>query len=257
MSLKYSVVISYCCQRKKELQELLNSVRNQTIAPDEIIVVTDGPSPELSDIDVILIESQKVGQPGPLRNKGIKKAKNNYIFISDDDDIWHPQKAERQLNCLNRSNSFLCFTMKQDFFQMPYNFDIFNSRPVFKFISFRNLLVRNSLVLSSCLVRFESSGEKTNFSFNESKDVRGWEDFYTWLCHSREKRRIVVVKERLLFYRIHNGSMRNGKFIEMFENQKKIVSDDFSLNTLEKIIFNVLSDFRIFKWRIASKNYFE
>ena len=117
MSIKYSVVISYCCNRKTELISLLDSIQKQTILPDEVIVVSDGNAKELYDLsfDIILIEAEKLKRPAPLRNKGIKASKNQYVFISDDDDVWHPNKAEIQLEKIKKHNASLCFTEKKIF----------------------------------------------------------------------------------------------------------------------------------------------
>ena len=45
------------------------------------------------------------------RNRGIASSDSEYIALLDSDDVWHPQKIERQLDALaQRPDAGLCFT---------------------------------------------------------------------------------------------------------------------------------------------------
>jgi len=79
MNALISVVIPTIPERKKYLDNAINSVKNQTYKNIELIIVTEGKS------------------AGASRNIGIKKARGNYIAFLDDDDTWHPEKLEKQL----------------------------------------------------------------------------------------------------------------------------------------------------------------
>ena len=96
-----------------ELDELLHSIASQTLPPSEIIIVTDGKADEINHLSggivKIINHKKRVKQPGPLRNLGLKYVGNKYIFITDDDDIWHTKKAELQLNYMRKCEADLCF----------------------------------------------------------------------------------------------------------------------------------------------------
>ena len=251
--IKYSVVITYCCNRKKELETLLKSIYSQTIPPDEVIIVSDGIAKELYDLKfkTCLVEANKVGRPGPLRNQGIKKSRNQFIFISDDDDIWHPQKAEIQLSTMDGNNIGFCFTEKLSFkteseLTKTKHYKHFK----IKTLNLVSLLIRNNLPLSSCLF----NRAIVNPVFNTSEDVRGWADYDLWLREVRSTK-IVKIRAELLFYRSHQGSMRNGQILKMIETQKQKLLKEYNLGLASKLFITIVYSLRWIKWKYSNNEF--
>ena len=102
-----SVVIP-TLDRRYTLPRTLVSVLNQTLPPDEIIVVDNGSTDGTSSMlktnypDVICLQEVKRGVSA-ARNKGILCANGVWIALLDSDDTWHPSKLEEQLKA-NRNN---------------------------------------------------------------------------------------------------------------------------------------------------------
>ncbi|HIN75985.1 MAG TPA: glycosyltransferase, partial [Rhodospirillales bacterium] len=96
-----SVVIP-TLDRRYTLPRTLDSVLNQTLPPDEIIVVDNGSTDGTSSMlktnypDVICLQEVKRGVSA-ARNKGILCANGVWIALLDSDDTWHPSKLEEQL----------------------------------------------------------------------------------------------------------------------------------------------------------------
>jgi len=90
--------------RQKFVMKAIESVFAQTYKNVEIIIVDDGSDVPLGEIlknkfgskIVILRHEQSLGAPA-ARNTGIKYAKGKYIAFLDDDDIWLPEKLEKQM----------------------------------------------------------------------------------------------------------------------------------------------------------------
>ena len=106
---KYSVLMSLYIKEKPEyLQSALESMLNQTVKPDEIVIVKDGKvTPELDAVvleysekcpDIFLITGyeQNHGLAYAL-NYGLNHCKNEMIARMDSDDYSLPQRCETQL----------------------------------------------------------------------------------------------------------------------------------------------------------------
>ncbi len=103
-------VIIPCKDRPQHLLRALASVREQTILPDEVIVVDDGSEPPLAldygeeMIPVKLIRQSNRG-PSAARNRGILEASGDWIALLDSDDTWVADKLETQLDLISRHES--------------------------------------------------------------------------------------------------------------------------------------------------------
>jgi len=114
---KFSLLI---CVYEKEnpeyLKECLCSISAQTVLPDEILIVKDGPLPE--ELEEVLKTLQQNGRCsaelniitlpenvtlGPARAAGINAAKNDWIAIMDSDDICRPDRFEKQLKMIEEN----------------------------------------------------------------------------------------------------------------------------------------------------------
>jgi len=89
------------------LANAIKSVLDQTYSNIEIIVV-DGPSKDdtetvinkLGDKKIIYIREEKARGAGAARNTGIKVARGEYIAFQDSDNVWFPEKLEKQMDIL-------------------------------------------------------------------------------------------------------------------------------------------------------------
>jgi glycosyltransferase involved in cell wall biosynthesis len=106
--------------RQATLKRALDSVLQQSLLPDEIIVIDDGSTDasaamintEFPQVQYIYQENQGVSA---ARNKGIRQAKGEWIALLDSDDTWFTEKLERQIKALQQAPEIkLCHTEEKD-----------------------------------------------------------------------------------------------------------------------------------------------
>ena len=87
--------------------EAIRSVLGQSLAPSEVIVVDDGSKDETADIaasfgEPVRVLRQTNGGIGAARNSGVEIAQGELLAFLDSDDLWAPEKLEKQADALQR-----------------------------------------------------------------------------------------------------------------------------------------------------------
>ena len=102
---KYSVLMSlYKKEHPEYLRLSLDSMISQTVKPDEIVLVEDGPLTdelymvvdEYKDHLTIVVNGKNLGL-GLALNEGLKVCRNEFVVRMDTDDISKPDRCEKQL----------------------------------------------------------------------------------------------------------------------------------------------------------------
>ncbi|RFU62783.1 glycosyltransferase [Bacillus sp. V59.32b] len=140
-NMKYSVLMSVYYKEKPEFLKLsIDSMLNQTIKPDEIVIVKDGKlteeleqvidyyaSVESSLFTIVPLE-KNLGL-GLALNEGLKKCKNELVARMDTDDISLKNRCELQIEeFLKNNNLSIVGTFTDEFYDEPDN--IITSRTV-------------------------------------------------------------------------------------------------------------------------------
>ena len=102
---KYSVLMSLYIKEKPEYLRLaVDSMLNQTVKPDEIVIVEDGPLTDAlyAVLDeygdkITRIRNEKNLGLGLALNVGLKACRNELVARMDTDDISKPERCEAQL----------------------------------------------------------------------------------------------------------------------------------------------------------------
>ncbi len=172
------------------LRETLESVYNQTVSCEIIVVVSDSNS----WIDGVIEEfpgthviRRPLGWLGAVRNTGVAAASSEFVAFLDGDDVWLPTKMERQIDFLRRS--------QQDFVAVDHML-ITEAGKVYAFA-----LARHLPMPSSWMVRRQTMLQHPfNPDLATMEDADWW--FSTW--HSVRKCRL---PEPLIRYRVRGQSL--------------------------------------------------
>ena len=110
---KFSVLLSaYSRENPSYLKEALNSILSQSLFPNEIILVKDGPLTQ--ELDLVIkdyiskypiikaIDLEENQGLGKALNKGLQFCSNDLIARMDTDDIAKPNRFERQIQIFEK-----------------------------------------------------------------------------------------------------------------------------------------------------------
>src|SRR2546423_15170376 len=93
-----SVVIP-ALNAERFIGEAIDSVHRQTLQVSEIIVVDNGSTDRTAQIAAAfgaLVVNENQRGPSRARNAGIKRATQPWVALLDADDLWDPEKNEKQ-----------------------------------------------------------------------------------------------------------------------------------------------------------------
>jgi len=207
----FSIIIPvYNCENTILLT--LKSVLNQTIKDYEVIIIndcsTDNTLVKIDEFknkfsDITIISNIKNIGVAESRNKGFQISKGVYIALIDGDDLWLPEKLEKQKYLIKNTNCDICCT--------SYSFIDENSKDIKKVyivpktINYSMLLKQNYIGCSTVVV-------KRNLLSNKSMDNSfQHEDYALWLKLARNGAKIVGIIEPLMKYRIIHSSRSYNK----------------------------------------------
>ena len=235
-------VIMAAYNAEKTIEQSINSVLNQTYPAVELLVVDDYSQDRTvklvenimaRDNRVRLIYNKENSGVSYTRKHGLEEAKGAWIAILDSDDIWAPEKLEKQIILQKKMNADLLFTGSAFMDSDGQPIDWYLHAP--SEVTYRQLLKQNVLSNSSSLVRKELY--EKYYAVGDGMH----EDFAVWLGILKEGKKAYGVDEPLLTYRIAKSS----------KSGNKIKAAKMNWNTYRYIGLNPLSAFYYECWYVV------
>lgn len=235
-------VIMAAYNAEKTIKQAIDSVLNQTYPNFELLVIDDCSQDSTAkivnsiaekDSRVHLISNKKNKGVSYTRRCGLERARGEWIAILDSDDMWAPEKLEKQIILQKKKNADLLFTGSafMDLDGQPIDWYLHAPAQV----TYRQLLKQNVLSNSSALVR-----KKLYTKYYVFGDELH-EDFAIWLAILKDGRKAYGVDEPLLIYRIAKSS----------KSGNKIKAAKMNWNTYRYIGLNPFSAFYYECWYIV------
>ena len=236
-------VIMPAYNNEKFIAESIQSVLDQTYANWELLVVDDGSTDTTADIirafaardSRVKYLFQQNGRQAKARNTGIQNSHGTLIGFLDADDLWLPEKLERQLQTLDATNADVLYGNGFIIYEPgavpgPADFSI-----VAGTIEGRKmldvLLLKNRIPIQSVLVRMEAY--RNAGPFNDSPQFHGCEDYELWLRLAAHGALFHGVDEKLIKYRRHPEAVthRNSGWLKP---ALRVVSHHIDAGTLDE-----------------------
>jgi len=194
----------------KFIAKTINSVLDQTYQEWEMIIIDDCSSDASIDIIEKYIENdnrikciklEKNVGPANARNVGIQEAKGKYIAFLDSDDIWFPNKLEKQIEFMQKNDLSLTYSSYETIDENNLKINI---RFVKEEISYEDMLKSNHIGNLTGIYDCEKIGKYY-------MDDVGHEDYTLWLKIMKDVQVTQGIKESLASYRIVSNSISANK----------------------------------------------
>ncbi|MBM6614267.1 glycosyltransferase family 2 protein [Desemzia sp. RIT804] len=174
-------VITPVYNAEKYIENTINSVREQTFAHFEMILVDDcstDNSREViekitkvdSRVKYVLLENNSGA--AVARNTGIEAAKGRYIAFLDSDDVWKKDKLSQQLNFMEKNHYAFTYTA---FETITENGEIIQEKVLVpKSLNYKQLLKNTAIACSTVIIDRSLVGEFSMPLVRKGQDTATW-----------------------------------------------------------------------------------
>lgn len=181
---KYRVsVVTPCHNAQSTIAKTIDSVIKQTLTDWELIIVDDGSTDDSAKLIHAFIENdhrikyfkidKPSGSPSLPRNIGIDKAQGKYIAFLDADDVWFPNKLQKEVDFLEKNEYDLAYSYYEKMDWEGNRSDrIIRTREKTTYV---NLLKSNSIPCLTSIIRKDIIGD-TRFKQIPQEDFCFWLD---------------------------------------------------------------------------------
>ncbi|WP_293891757.1 glycosyltransferase family 2 protein [Flavobacterium sp.] len=205
-------IITPTYNSEKFISATIQSVQKQTYSNWELIIIDDFSTDKTveiinneikSDARIKLYSLTKNEGTGVARNHGVDKSKGSYISFLDSDDLWKPNKLERQLNFMKENNLLFTFSFYECIDDAGIDLNIRKEAP--GLTTYKKLFFCNYIGNSTVIYNAEILGK---IPINQ---IRKRQDWMLWLTIVKKIKAAQPVPEVLAYYRIRNNSISSSK----------------------------------------------
>jgi glycosyltransferase involved in cell wall biosynthesis len=224
------------------IQEAVDSLLNQTIVPDKIIIVDDGSNvltrsiiQKINHPIISIIYQENLGVAA-ARNNAISKVETTFVLTLDADDIFEPTFIEKALAAIKTVSNIVavCCHYKKFKNKKPHG-DVI--KPLGGNVI--DFLVKNNGIACALFKKeiWESvNGYDTNFD-------KGYEDWDFWISALKGYGTMFVIPEVLFFYRTKDVSRDQIALSKYDLSLKEQIFDkhqDLYLKHFKKVYLNLI-----------------
>ena len=245
---------------ERYIKEQIKSIFNQTIAINKLIINDDHSKDNtLNIINNLIFEGLPIEVNQNKTNLGyglnfmkcISLCDFDYIFLSDQDDIWFPNKVEMMLQQIKKYPNYLCWMHDCSITDSKLNI-ILNS----KIKNIREYgFSKNSYVMGATMVLSKSA---KNYIYPYPSNIRnyGHDNWIAWVMRSTNN--LKIINEVLIYYRRHENITSQGNFNSAYQTipLKKLILRIFNKRHVLRERKSLGKKYSYFLWaKLTQKNF--
>ncbi|UOE93829.1 glycosyltransferase family 2 protein [Alkalihalobacillus sp. LMS39] len=226
-------VITPAYNAEKFIGDAIESVLAQTYPHWEMIIVDDCSTDETakvveqySDKRIRFIQLKKNSGPAIARNTSIQNAKGRYIAFLDSDDMWQPDKLEKQLAFMRRHDIAFSYTAYENMGEDGKSLG--TVVPVLEKANYDKLLKENVIGCLTVMLDLSKVGPI------EMVNIRTRQDYVLWLDICKRGFLAYGLKEVLAKYRVVENSISSNK-LKMARQNWKVYREIENLNLIKSV----------------------
>lgn len=240
--------------RAKTIEYCIKSILEQTLLPNEIIIVDDASTDNTENVVALLdnnlikfIKLDKNGGAQVARNIGIRNSKSKWISFLDSDDFWEKNKLQLQISELSKVN----FNIYTVIHSNCYCYDTKKNKkwiwdmPITENKCYENLLLKPSTLFPSLLVSKQALEEIGYLDEN----VPSYQEWDTSIRLAK-KCKFIHIEKPLFTYILHDGDTISKNHKKDIEGYLYIINkfkkDLQQLNLYEKHLHILIKRARTF-----------
>lgn len=219
------------------IRESIKSILNQTYQNWELIIVDDCSTDDteeilrtfLDDKRITYLKNERNSGAAVSRNKALREAKGKWVAFLDSDDIWHPQKLEKQLDFMIKNGYKFTYTDYQiqlNGVWKPYIYTgprIVNKRKMKDYCYFSTITVMY---------------DRESIGLIQIEPIKKNNDYAMWL-RIIEKAPCYRLNECLSYYIKHEGSVSSGSKLKLIKHHYILWNTAEHKNPLTAILLTV------------------
>ena len=262
-NIKFSVAMCvYGGDKAEHFLRAVDSIINQTYAPDEVVLVVDGPIPELLDEIICkyeekeffkVIRFRKNQGHGNARRAGLAACKNEIVALMDADDVSLPNRFEEQIKHFEQEKIDIVGGDISEFIGDESNIVAYRKVPM----TDREIkeYMKKRCPFNQVTVMFRKS------AYEKSGGYIDWfceEDYYLWLRMMQKGAVFANTGSVLVDVRVGADMYRRRGGIKYFKSEarlqkymldKRIIEfTTYSMNVIKRFIVQVLLPSSIRGW---------
>lgn len=235
---------------ERYIDKTLESVFAQTYKDIEIVLVDDCSKDKSAQIiakykethpEIVNFLQPKNMGAGAARNKALELASGQYVAFLDSDDLWLPEKTEKQIKLMKEKNSPFSYAAIE---MMDEEGNTIKGKRNLRETCDYKYLLHNTIIATSSVIVDRSVLGDFRMPLR-----RGGQDYATWLSLLRGGAVACGINETLVRYRVGSNSLSSNKF--------KSIKQVWEIQTQDEKINKVSAAFHVFCFCVnAAKKYF-